>query len=65
MKLNIEEVENGFIVEEITEVKFGKDPLPGKKYVFTPSVDGTALDSMQKFITDFYSKRPHKNSRKE
>lgn len=65
MKLLIEEVENGFVVEEITEIKFGKEPLPGKKYVFTNSADTTALEAMQKFTTDFYSKRPHKNARKE
>lgn len=65
MKLNIEEVENGFVVEEITEVRFGKESLPGKKYVFATTPEQTALEAMQKFVTDFYTKRPHKNARKE
>lgn len=57
MKLMVEEAENGFVVEEDTEVIVNGKVVPGKKYVF-PTLEETTT-----FITEFYSKRPNKNTR--
>lgn len=56
MKLNIEEVENGFIIEEDPELIVNGVKVAGKKHVFAD------LDTMQEFVKDFYFKRPNKNS---
>lgn len=56
MKLIIEEAENGFIVEEDTEVFISGTKAPGKKHVFG------GLADMQEFVKDFYTKRPNKNT---
>ncbi len=57
MKLSIEEAENGFIVEEDPEIVVNGTKMAGKKHVFA------SLEDTTKFITEFYTKRPNKNTR--
>lgn len=59
MKLVIEEVDNGFIIEESPEVMVGGIPVVGKKHVFDDVAETVA------FIADFYSKRPRKTKPKK